>query len=351
MNETILNPRQQLIVNLISQGNGVSSKYLEEQLENKYPSSKATIARDLAVLLNSKTIRFEGEARKTLYFSYATNPLLKYFELERYFEIDPDLRVGVKKTFNFNIFDHLQEIFTDEEILEIEKNNKSFTKEMQKLNKDLCVRELERFVIELSWKSSKIEGNTYDLLDTETLIKQGLEAKGHPKSEAIMILNHKKTFESILEHVNDFKTISFSQVLQLHNFLTKGLEISTGIRGKAVGITGTTYKPLDNQWQIKENLEKLIKIVNEMKFPLAKALVIMSVVSYLQPFSDGNKRTARMLANAVLMAYDYFPISYRSIDEKEYKKAMVLFYEQNSLYHLKRLFVDQYNFALGTYFK
>ena len=132
--------------------------------------------------------------------------------------------------------------------------------------------------------------------------------------------------------------------------MVKDLNINTGIRSQAVGITGTVYRPLDNQWQIKECLEKIILIVNETVYPLEKALIILAMLSYIQPFADGNKRTARMLANAVLLAHDFYPLSYRSVDETFYKKALVLFYEQNSLYYLKKILLDQYKFALETYF-
>ena len=117
-----------------------------------------------------------------------------------------------------------------------------------------------------------------------------------------------------------------------------------------MGITGTVYKPLDNQWQIKEALEKLIAVINKTNNPLEKALIASTMISYIQPFADGNKRTGRMLTNAILLAHDYYPLSYRSVDEITYKKAPILFYEQNSLYQLKKIILDQYQLALKTYF-
>lgn len=214
----------------------------------------------------------------------------------------------------------------------------------------LYLKELERFVIELSWKSSKIEGNTYSLLETETLIKESVEAKGKSKAEAIMILNHKKAFESILAARSDYKNISLARISELHAVLTEGLSISKGVREQAVGITGTVYKPLDNKWQIIEALEKLSYAVNNAQYPLEKALIANSMISYIQPFADGNKRTGRMLTNAILLAYDFFPLSYRSVDEEMYKKALILFYEQGSIYSLKEIILSQYKFALNTYF-
>src|SRR3989344_1168116 len=81
-----------------------------------------------------------------------------------------------------------------------------------------------------------------------------------------------------------------------------------------------------------------------------KPSLTSTLIAYIQPFADGNKRTARMIANAILLANDYFPLSYRSLDENEYKQALILFYETNNLYHVKRLFLEQYRFTLNTYF-
>jgi len=81
-----------------------------------------------------------------------------------------------------------------------------------------------------------------------------------------------------------------------------------------------------------------------------KALVAACMIAYLQPFADGNKRTSRMLADAILLAHDYFPLSYRSVDVNEYRRAMIIFYEQNNLYHFKRIFLEQLEFAVNDYF-
>jgi len=184
-----------------------------------------------------------------------------------------------------------------------------------------------------------------------TSIKQGTEAQGHTKDEAIMILNHKTAFETILAHKQEFKNISLSQITQLHNTLVKGLSITTGIREEAVGITGTSYRPLDNNWQIKEALEKTITAINNVSYPLEKALIANTLISYIQPFNDGNKRTGRMLTNAILLANDYFPLSYRSVDESLFKESLILFYEQKSILAFKKVLLDQYRFALLTYFR
>lgn len=351
MSETNITPRQNLILTLINQGNSMSRLEIEEKVVDKYPSSKPTIARDLAYLVQKKLIKVSGKGKNTVYLPNIANPLLRYVDINQYFTFEVDQRRDAARSFDFTLFTHFNNLFSPEEIKVLTKINKNFTLETGKLQKDIYRKELERFVIELSWKSSKIEGNTYSLLDTETLIKQSIEAKGHPREEAIMILNHKIAFETILIHKEEFKTLTLSQITQLHNIMVKDLSITTGIRNEAVGITGTTYRPLDNIWQIKEALEKIISAINTSPYPLEKALIVIVGISYIQPFTDGNKRTARMLANAILLAADYYPLSYRSIDETVYKKALILFYEQHSILDFKEIVLDQYQFALDTYFK
>lgn len=351
MNDTKLNSRQKQILELIGKSGSLSRLGIKEKLAEQFQASIPTIARDLAYLLKHNLITVHGGGRNTSYSGIDVSPLLKYFDIDQYFSIGPDQRTGAKKNFNFDIFDNLTKLFTPIELSDLTRIYKNFDTESKISNKDIYLKEVERFVIELSWKSSKIEGNTYSLLDTETLIKQKVEAEGHSKEEAIMILNHKSAFETILKNRKDYQNLSFSQILELHNILIKGLNVTTGIRKQAVGITGTVYQPLINEWQIHEAMDKFITCLNHSTHPLEKALITIAMISYIQPFTDGNKRTARMLANAVLLANNYYPLSYRSVDETFYKKALVLFYEQNSLYYLKQIILDQYKFALNTYFK
>lgn len=350
MSETNITSRQNLILTLINQSSTISRVEIEKKVVHKYPSSKPTIARDLAMLVQKKLIKVSGKGKSTRYLPKNSNPLLRYIDPKQYFTLEVDERPDAATSFDFTLFGHLHNLFSKEEVAGIDKINKSFTKETQKLTKDIYRKELERFVIELSWKSSRIEGNTYSLLDTETLIKQSIEASGHPRQEAVMILNHKAAFETILSHKNEFKKITLSQIIQLHNVLVKGLSITAGIRNGPVGIIGTTYRPLDNSFQIKEVLEKVIGAINLSIFPLEKALIAIVFISYIQAFADGNKRTGRMLANAILLAADFYPLSYRSVDETTFKEALILFYEQHSLVNFKKILLDQYRFALETYF-
>lgn len=351
MNETILTNRQKSVLNIINQSKGISREDIQKIIEKLEAVSRPTLIRDLNILIAKKLVKVEGKASSTKYFSVEDNPLLRYFDLGAYFKLDPDQRVGTKKSFDFEVFKHLNHLFSEIELREIEKITRSFSDRVSNLSFDIYKKELERFVIELSWKSSKIEGNTYSLLETEELIKKGISADGHSKDEVIMILNHKRAFETILKNRDYFKELSVSKINQLHNVIVQNLNINTGIRNEAVGITGTVYAPLDNKFQIEDAVKKTLNLINEDRSSLEKAFIAAVMIPYIQPYSDGNKRTSRMLVNAILLAGDNYPLSYRSVDIDEYKKALILFYEQGSLFHIKKLFLEQVDFAYRNYFQ
>jgi Fic family protein len=115
----------------------------------------------------------------------------------------------------------------------------------------------------MSWKSSQIAGNTYTLLDTEFLIKAGIASSTNTKEETQMILNHKEVFQFLIEHVDILtKGLTFSSVEQVHTILMKDLIEEKGLRRSVVGITGSRYQPLDNQFKLREDLEELLATVN-----------------------------------------------------------------------------------------
>lgn len=118
---------------------------------------------------------------------------------------------------------------------------------------------------------------------------------------------------------------------------------------KDLSVVGSAYRPLDNIYQIAEAVEALGRVISKISAPCAKALIALLGISYVQPFEDGNKRTARLAANAVLLAYGLAPLSYRSVEEDDYREAMLVFYELNSIMPFKKIFIDQYKFATQNY--
>lgn len=347
MDDTNLNNRQKQILSILKQKSNITRQELTEKISVKKEISRITIIRDLNDLINNKLVKVEGKGKNTRYGLFETNSLLIYLDLDGYF-IEED-RI-IKKRFDVSVFDRLNNLYSPDEIKLWEKSKKVFKEAQEKLDPSIYKRELERFVIELSWKSSQIEGNTYSLIETETLIKQNIKASGHSDEEAVMILNHKEAFEVILDKKNSFRKLDFSDIIQLHQVLTKGL-ITSGIRSQKVRISGTQYEPLSDKHEIEKILRRLIEHVNKTEYPPEKALILAIMVAYIQPFADGNKRTSRMLSNAVLMAFDFPPLSYRSINVNEYRSAMIVFYETNNLYNFKHLYLKQLQYVIENYFQ
>ncbi len=341
-----LTQRQLKILNFIRKKGQAKTNQIKEQFDGL---SRSTIIRELNSLLDFGLIEKRGKGRGVFYQEKIRKEFLKYIDSNNYFSLDPDERNIVSSSFNFD-FLKIEDIFNKQETKELKKLNRNYEKRIKNLKKEKLKKELERLSIELSWKSSKIEGNTYSLIDTEILIKDKKEASGHKKEEAIMILNHKKAIDYIIDEKNNFKEISLGKIRSIHSLIVDGLGVEKGIRKKPVGIIGTKYIPLDNQHQIREAMEKMVKKINKTENCFSKAVLVISILSYIQPFEDGNKRTARLLGNAILLAYDICPLSYRSIDEAEYKKSMILFYEQDNLRLFKDLFVEQFKFSIKNYF-
>jgi len=347
-----LTSRQNSILEFIQNRGQASTREIKEYQELKTGTlNRVTIIRNVDVLIAKKLIEKTGKGRSVSYSVLNKNPLMSFYDIEKYFEKSIEER-NPQKNFNFAIFKNFNNsIFSKEELANLDKLNDAYRKRVKKLSPTILRKEFERLTIELSWKSSQIEGNTYSLIETETLIKENQEASGHTKSETQMILNHKKALDYIINNPKLFKELTLSKIEDLHKLLIFNLGVEKNIRKTVVGITGTSYRPLNNQFQIKEALNEAFSIINASGLhPLLKALSAVALISYIQPFEDGNKRTARILANAILLAREYCPLSYRSVNKNDYKKATLFFYEQNSLRPLKEMFTQQFEFAVDNYF-
>lgn len=345
-----LTKRQQYIIEIIGQAGKASSAAIINETKKHFDNaSRITVIRDLNVLLEKKLLLRKGKGRSVTYES-AFPFLLKFFDIERYFSEEPDRRAIQQERFGFKPERAWNLIITDEEINDVRRLTDLYRKHRKRYDANILRKELERITIEFSWKSSHLEGNTYTLLDTERLILEQKEAAGKKREEAIMILNHKEALTYAWQHARDFRIITRRSIEELHDLLAANLDVKKGLRKHPVGITGTAYKPHDNVFQIREAIEGLCRLINNAKNPVLKALIAVAGLSYIQPFEDGNKRTARLLGNALLLAYDYCPLSYRSVDESEYKKTLLIFYEQHTILHFKKLFLEQYKFAVENYF-
>ena len=314
--------------------------------------SSATLTRLLADCVSKGHIEVIGRGPSTRYKLSPQAYVTMELNLDTYFDKDLDER-QVQEIFNFELINDILpkvDLFTPDELKRLNEAQSLFRLHLSEMSEIEYRKEMERLGIDLSWKSSQIEGNTYSLLETERLLKEKHTASGKTKEEAVMLLNHKDALDFILDVPDYLKDLTVGRIEEIHALLTKELGVERNIRRRRVGITGTNYTPLDNEFQIREALEDSVSLINGKSNIFEKALLALVLLSYIQAFTDGNKRTARIVSNGILIANGYCPISFRTVDSIDYKKAMLMFYEQNNIAAFKRIFIDQFLFAVKTYF-
>lgn len=341
---------EEIILNQLAERGELGRAELAEVLPE--PVSDATLKRTLQRLVQEGKLETTGRARATRYRLSAAGVLFGTVDLDAYFDVAPDERVA-RTGYNFGLIEHqLPQValFSERERATLLSLQAEFERRLAEMTPAGKQRELTRLGIDLSWKSSQIEGNTYTLLETERLLREREEAEGKTREEAIMLLNHKAALDFIARHTDYLQELSVAHIEDIHSLLVQDLHVERNIRRRRVGIIGTVYRPLDNEFQIREALEAACRLVNGTTCVFSKALLTLVLLSYIQAFEDGNKRVARIAANAVLMAHGYCPLSYRSVNALDYKKAMLLFYERNNISAIKDIFMGQYAFAVNTYF-
>ena len=346
----MLEKRESEIIKFLKKAGESSSKEIFDGVSVEI--SYATLKRELTKLTFRNLIETKGKGKGTKYFISSAYELIQPIDLEKYYEKEIDER-KIKESFNFQLIENVlskNSVFTEDELISLTALQNIYIKNISLLTENEYKKELERLAIDLSWKSSQIEGNTYSLLETERLLKEKETASGKTKEEAVMLLNHKDAIDFIINHPDYLHPLSVSKIEDIHSLLTKELAVERNLRKRRIGISGTNYRPLDNEYQILEALTQSCDLINKKGNIFEKALLALVLISYIQPFMDGNKRTARIVSNALLMNYNHCPISFRTIDSIEYKKAMLLFYEQNNISRLKEIFINQFEFAVNTYF-
>ncbi len=342
--------RKRIILDWVIENPGCSSKEIFEGVNSGVAYS--TIKRILAQLITDQFIVTNGQGKARKYFITPFHEVLYPIDVDRYFEKEIDER-RIKNSFNFSLVrDVLSkvELFNKGENHKLIQLQKQFMANISKLSASEYAREMERLAIDLSWKSSQIEGNTYTLLETERLLKEKETAAGKKKDEAVMLLNHKEAIDFIVAYKDYLSPLTIQKIEDIHSLLVKDLGVDRNVRLGRVGISGTNYKPLDNEYQLREAFGDMCDLINSRDSIFEKALLILVLISYIQPFVDGNQRTARIVSNAILIENGYCPISFRTVDSVDYKKALLVFYEQNNISVFKEIFISQFEFAVKTYF-
>ncbi|WP_208249612.1 Fic family protein [Rhizobium sp. T1470] len=211
---------------------------------------------------------------------------------------------------------------------------------------------LSRLLIDLAWNSSRLEGNTYSLLDTKRLIEFGEEAVGRAHLEAQMILNHKDAIEFLVSAADD---IGFNRytILNLHGLLANNLLVDPSAAGRlryiAVGIERSAFHPLEVPQLIEEYFDQILATADAIVDPFEQAFFIMVQLPYLQPFDDVNKRVSRLAANIPLIENNLSPLSFADVPRRVYTEAVLGVYELNQIDLLKDLFLWAYERSAARY--
>ena len=211
---------------------------------------------------------------------------------------------------------------------------------------------LSRLLIDLSWNSSRLEGNTYSLLDTKRLIELGEEAVGRVHLEAQMILNHKDAIEFLVGAADD---IGFNRytLLNLHALLANNLLADPSAAGRlryiAIGIERSAFHPLEVPQLIEESFDQILATAAAISDPFEQAFFVMVQLPYLQPFDDVNKRVSRLAANIPLIKHNLSPLSFIDVPRQTYTEAVLGVYELNKIDLLKDVFIWAYERSAARY--
>jgi hypothetical protein len=211
---------------------------------------------------------------------------------------------------------------------------------------------LNHLLIDLSWNSSRLEGNTYSLIDTKRLIEFGEEAEGRDRLEAQMIMNHKEAIEFL---VNAADEIGFNRytILNLHGILANYLLADASALGRlrhiAVGVARSTFQPLAVPQQIEKYFDQILATAEAIEDPFEQSFFVMAQLPYLQPFDDVNKHVSRLAANIPFIKRNLSPLSFTDVPRKLYNEAMLGIYELNDVALLKDVFTWAYGRSAEQY--
>lgn len=211
---------------------------------------------------------------------------------------------------------------------------------------------MDRLLIDLSWNSSRLEGNTYSLLETQRLLERGENAVGKGTRETQMILNHKAAIEMLADQAGE---IAFNRytICNLHALLADNLLPDPGasgrVRSRPVGISGTVFHPLEVPQQIEERFEEILRKASDVANPFEQAFFAMVHLPYLQPFEDVNKRVSRLAANIPLIRYNLCPLSFVDVEPHDYVGGLLAVYELNRIEYLRDVFAWAYRRSCARY--
>ena len=340
---------------------GQFSEYLSFSINDK------TLQRRLTALVEDGRIARKGERKATRYhpfqvsietdkghlkdtqaniFSPDSQKKLKF--------LDSPLHVRDKVSYNR---DFLDSYVPNESQYVPKKIREALFKEGKRFDEQLAAgtyaRQIcQRLLIDLSYNSSRLEGNTYSRLDTQKLVEEGISAEGKVHEETVMIMNHKEAILFLVENAQDIELNSLT-IRNLHHLLSQDLlanpEACGNIRTLEVDIGQSTYKPLSNPHVLKELFELILQKAKKIKDPFEQSFFLLVHLSYLQAFEDVNKRTSRLSCNIPFIKSNLCPLSFTDVARDDYTAALLAIYEKNDTGPMLELFAWVYSRSCEQY--
>jgi len=345
-----------------------------DELSRKLPNiPRRTLQRRLSKLVNDKLVIREGKGPSTRYLlsdiqastQADSNHELETTQVEDYIPVSPEgeaLRNAIRKPIQSRApvgynRDFLADYIPNKTLYLPGKLSDELHKygnvTAQEQPAGTYVRKIfNRLLIDLSWNSSRLEGNTYSLLETERLLELGASADGKDMREAQMILNHKGAIELLAEPSNDTGFNRYT-ILNLHALLSENLlpdpQASGRIREIAVGVGRTSYHPLEVPQMINDCFDLMLEKATAIQDPFEQAFFIMVHLPYLQPFEDVNKRVSRLAANIPLIRENLCPLSFVDVPQRAYIDGILAVYELNRIEFLRDVFAWAYKRSCARY--
>jgi hypothetical protein len=347
---------------IVSFPEGIAIKQLLKLLP--FQIEKRALQRRLKDLKENSLIRVEGDARSTRYFANVIENLQSFTEIQKKDEPQrtiplsnegkdvltlisrPEIQripVGYDRSFLEDYHPNIDSYLNKEDKQKLTIWGKTRNDEQPA---GTYAREiLNRLLIDLSWNSSRLEGNTYSLLDTELLIHEGQAANNKSPRETQMILNHKEAIEFLVESSNEVDFNRYT-ILNLHALLSNNLLPNPAAPGRlrvfGVGITNSVFNPLGIPQLIEEYFDLILEKARQIENPFEQAFFVLVQLPYLQPFDDVNKRVSRLAANLPFNKHNLTPLSFIDVPEDIYVKGMLGIYELNRIELFKDVFLWAY---------
>ena len=329
------------ILNIIDHHNKAGRKTIEEGLAaHGIVVEKTTVVRHVNRLITAGILLRQGSGRSTVYLRD---------DLHAYFELPPTERQA--KGYDFSLLDRYEPngegFFTKQELALLARNSEFVIRDASTYLKNLYLK----LVVDLSYASSRLEGNTYTYADTQALIELGEPASGKTEEETIMVLNHRNCISYLFDNIESLE-LTPATIKEFHSLLSIDLiqrRYVGATRDVVVGIGGSSYTPLDNRFQLEEELLRVLDLAGQIENPFEQSLFLLVFISYHQVFWDLNKRTASLIANIPLLKKHLFPLSFITMKKSDYIRGLLTFYELHRIEPLKQAYIEGYLQSIDRY--